>query len=153
MKTLIADYSAWIVGVAGALAVIATVLGRLRRRGRKAVARWNAGIDTLLGRPAIHHPDTGVVIVAETPGLGSRLATIETTLVSLSDTQTQMGELREQVVKVSATLTSHIAESTEANRARSEEQRAMWNAIQAVAEARPAGTESATTTIHSERSV
>jgi len=150
VKQIIADYAAWVVVVSGGLAILWRIASRTRSRVGGALSKWNAGFDTLNGRPAITHPDTGEVLVEATPGLGNRLARMEDALVGLSDTRAELGELREQVVIVGNSLSQHIQESAAANSARAEEQTAMWNAIQAVAESRPPVE---TTVTHTERSV
>lgn len=124
-----------------AFAAAAVVLYKtMRWLGRKVVATYQKGdqaFDVLVGRPEILHPETGQVLVPATPGLGMRLATMEHAIVSLSHVHRDVTELTERVEEVAETLDTHITESAENNRLRMQEQKAMWDAVQAVAKATP----------------
>lgn len=63
---------------------VCTALGLLYVGGRRVfraiyhlITRTNLVFDTMLGREAIVHPDTGMELAPAQPGLGQRLATME----------------------------------------------------------------------------
>lgn len=107
----IQNYAGWIVGVFAALGVLAVIYRWARKRTRLFRDRWSRAYDTIVGREAILHPDTGVVLVPATPGLGSRMATMETALANLSDTKSAMEELTSRVDGIEQRLSRHISES------------------------------------------
>lgn len=95
--------------------------GVLWRRGAGVYRRTEAMGDVLLGREAILHPETGEVVVEATPGLGVRLATMETAIAAVADSRIEMAaltiEVRELAHKVDvaaddrAALWSHLRAS------------------------------------------
>lgn len=131
------DYAGWIVGVLGGITALGVIGRWLGKRMMRVARRVNNAADTLLGRDEIRHPDTGVVLVPATPGLGERLATMEDTLNNLSDTRAEMAALNSRVDSLATSFETHVTDSAKAEQSRSEEAKAMWDAIKAVAEAEP----------------
>lgn len=134
MTELLLDYSTWIVGVWAAVVVLYLAAKRAARRVRQVGHKLNAASETLLGREEIRHPDTGAVLLEATPGLGNRLAHMETAIVALSDTRTALGELGQRVDVVTETLASHMSRTERDASRRHEEQTSMWRTIQVIAE-------------------
>lgn len=111
----LAEYLGWIVAIVGALGTLWVVLKKFRRKAVVVADKANAVTDVLLGRPAILHPETGEVLVPETPGIGTRMATIEKwqseagpILKQLADTQAQMVRAHTRIDKVEERLEDHI---------------------------------------------
>lgn len=133
----------YIILAAAVLAALTAILAffkkGLRRAGR-FFRKVNSAMDTMNGRPAILHPDTGEVLVDETPGLGLRLATMEEAIVALSQTNkavldlnVRVDEVATDVASVAAALEKHVTESLAARH----EAQLMWKAVEAVAVASP----------------
>lgn len=129
------DYAGWIVGVLGGFTALGVVGRWLVRRARRFSRKVNDAADTLLGRDEIRHPDTGDVLVAATPGLGRRLASIETALTTLSDTRSEMKALTSRVDSLATSFEQHSADSAQVWQARAEEATEMWRTIRTIAEA------------------
>jgi hypothetical protein len=111
----VADNLGWIVAICGALGTIYVLT---RKAGRKAQAfanKANQVSDVLLGRPAILHPETGEVLVDETPGIGTRMAHIERwqseavpILKTLAETQSQLAQVYTRLDSVESRLEDHL---------------------------------------------
>jgi hypothetical protein len=88
------------VGTSAILAAI-TAIFMAWRRARIAVKAGKqdarAFKDAILGRDEIVHPETGVVLAPAVPGIGARMATIETAVVQMADTHLQVEDLRARV--------------------------------------------------------
>lgn len=147
LMDLMADYSTWIVVVLAGLAAVAALLRKVGRKIKALLKRGNLAVETLLGRDEIRHPDTGMVLVSATPNLGSRFAHIEEAIVKMSDTTIALHALTGRVDSLATTLHTHIrvseGEGAVQRKANSDEQTAMWGAMQAVAESTPAPSEPA----------
>jgi uncharacterized protein YoxC len=141
---ILASYSEWIVGVSAGLVILYGLLVKVRKKVRKGMAKINQAIDTLLGREAVLHPETGDVLVEATPNLGSRFARMEDAIVKMADTTTAVTALTKRVDDIAVTVSTHIRTSETEAITRHEEQKAMWDAIKAVAQSAPA-TETTTT--------
>lgn len=137
MLSQIDDYAVWVAAVLGGITALAVIGRWIRKRVRNIARRANNAVDTLLGREEIRHPDTGVVLVPATPGLGERLATMEDTLNNLSDTRAEMSALTARVDNLASSLEQHINESQELDIARAQEHSKMWDAIKAIAQSEP----------------
>ena len=125
------NYAGWLVAVVAGLTAL-TLLARKAVHGLASVARRvNDAFDTLLGRDEIRHPDTGVVLVPATPGLGRRLADMESTIARLADNE-------DRITRLEKKFDSHVEHSRHIEELRSEEATEMWKAIRAVAETSPA---------------
>lgn len=131
----IAELAALIVAIAAALGVLYKAGRWAWLKLRNGAHKFNSAAETLLGREEIRHPDTGVVLVEATPGLGQRLSGMEHAIISLSQTQSEVAQVRREVANVAEQLTAHITASGEADKARVEESTEMWKAIRAIASA------------------
>lgn len=100
MLDFIKDSALWLTAVAAALGVLTGAVAWWWKRGRRIAGKIDGALDALVGRPDILHPDTGEVLAPATPGLGVRLATIETALVGLAETHLAMGTLSARVESV-----------------------------------------------------
>ncbi|WBQ02935.1 hypothetical protein [Kribbella sp. CA-293567] len=135
MLALLDDYAGWIVGVLGGLTALGVVARWVRKRVQTFAQKWDRARETLVGREEIRHPDTAVVLVQATPGLGQRLAHIEQNLTALSDTRTEMQTLTQRVGDLTGRFDQHVTESQELDLARAREQSKMWDTIKTIAEA------------------
>lgn len=132
------DYAGWIVAIATGLTTL-VVFGRwVRKRARQFSQKWDNAREALVGREEIRHPDTGIVLVKATPGLGQRLAHIEENLTVLSDTRSEMQALTSRVDSIASSLEQHTMESAEVWAARAQAEAKMWDTIKTIAESPPA---------------
>src|SRR5690606_11809705 len=102
MFDLSLEAAGWITAILRALATLSGAVVWAFRRSRAFTAKVDGGLDSLVGRPDMVHPDTGEVLVPATPGLGPRLATIEATLVELAETHALLTALTARVDRVEA---------------------------------------------------
>lgn len=137
MTEHLAQVAGLIVAITAALTIIVSVLRKASKKSRLVLRRADMVAETLLGRPAIVHPDSGEVLADATPGLGTRLGHIEGAIVNLAKTQSDVGELTKRVDTLSATVQTHITHSNSNAQAAHEEQTAMWQAIKAIAKSSP----------------
>ena len=100
MLDFIRDSALWLTAVAAGVGVLTAAATWWWKRGRRIVGKIDATMDAVVGRPAILHPDTGEVLAPATPGLGVRLATIESTLVELAETNAALTVLSSRVGRV-----------------------------------------------------
>lgn len=140
MLDWIEDSAGWLAGVLAGLAALGVMSRWAVKRARTFSRKWDSAREALVGREEILHPDSGIVLVQATPGLGQRLAKIEDNLVTLSDTRSEMAAIVARVDSLAASFDAHTTASAEVWQTRSEEAKAMWEAIKAVAEAEPAAT-------------
>lgn len=120
-----------------ALGILWLIFKKVRAKTRVVASKFNSATETILGREEILHPDTGHVIVPATPSLGQRIGGLEQTIVTLVETQTQVADLHQKVDTMSMAFHNHVNQSDESQKLRLEEQTAMWNAINAVAQSTP----------------
>lgn len=92
-----------------AIGAIATALAALYAGWRKAKTVIREGRkdarafkDAILGREEILHPDTGVILAPAVPGIGARMATIETAVVEMANTHLRVDRLEERVSHLEA---------------------------------------------------
>ena len=95
--------------LAATIAAVGTALGFLAvgwRRGRRVFREGRkdarAFKDAILGREEILHPDTGAVLAPAVPGIGARMATIETAVVEMANTHLRVDRLEERVAHLEA---------------------------------------------------
>lgn len=137
----------WLVAVVAGLAALAAISRFVLKRARRFAAKWDNAREVLVGREEIRHPDSGRVLVPETPGLGKRLANIEDTLIALGDTRdelrelgdtrSELHELGQRVGELTEQFGQHITEANDLELARTHEREEMWQAIRAVATPQP----------------
>lgn len=115
MVEFVADYLGWVVAIVGAVSTFLVVIRKGGKRLRTATAKANQVSDVLLGRPAILHPETGVELAPETPGIGTRMAHIEqwqsdagSILSTLAETQQEMVRTNARVDLLHDKLNRHI---------------------------------------------
>lgn len=135
------DLTTWtaaIIGVGGALAVIAGWWRWVRPRWRAFRAKTTAALDSLVGRPAVVDTITGQELVKALPGIGVRMEQTErqmelltTTVAKLVDQEAAINELRDtqaQHAKDIALLQAGMVERV----ASKVEQTEMWKAVQRI---------------------
>lgn len=115
MLQLVAEYLGWIVAIVGALGTLFVVARRSLRKAGGALAKGNQVFDVMLGRPAILHPETGEVLVPETPGIGTRMAHIESwqtrtdvILEKMADTTSELVRTNRRIDTVHDKLNRHL---------------------------------------------
>lgn len=74
----------------------------------RQLLRFNSGLDTLLGYPAVHDPGTGRELQAATPPLANRVFTLEETNRDISQALTKLADNQE--------VLAHIQEEMEARK-------------------------------------
>lgn len=109
MLDLLAHYSEWIVGISAGLVLVVAAFRKVKAKGDYAVSRFNLGLETLVGRDEIRHPETQEVLVEATPPLGMRLARMEEAVIRMADTHTAIITLTGRVDEMGNTLNAHIA--------------------------------------------
>lgn len=82
-----------------AIAIAWRKASRVAREGRKDVRAFK---DAILGRDEIVHPETGKVLAPAVPGIGARMATIETAVVEMANTHLRVDRLEERVSTLEA---------------------------------------------------
>lgn len=114
--------SQWIVAVAAALAAVVFWGARLFRGAARASRRVNEVFDIIAGRDAIVHPETGKVLAEATPGLGHRLATMESAVTSLAETHDMVATVirrmdgqERRLDELEARVDDHIADCLRAS--------------------------------------
>lgn len=137
MLTWIKNSADWLAAVAAGLVAVGILYALIVKRARRFAAKWDNAREVLVGREAIVHPDSGEVLAEATPGLGKRLATMESTLVALGNTDRGLQALAGQVGDLAEKFGQHVTESNELELARTREREEMWHAIQAVATPNP----------------
>lgn len=121
----------WLLAVGGAVLLLAGPVRWVVQKTRRGSSKVGAAFDALLGRPEIRHPDTGQVLAEATPGLGARLAHMEQAIIDLADT-------RREIVRLTERFDQHLLEAASrsvSQQTLAEEQKAMWQAIEAIAKA------------------
>lgn len=115
MLQFAAEYLGWIVAIAGAVCTLAVVVKRGGRKVRSGVAKVNQVTDVLLGREAIVHPETGEELVPATPGIGTRMASMEQwqndaggILRELADTQAKLVHTNQRVDRIEDEFRDHV---------------------------------------------
>lgn len=88
---------ATIAGVVTAVWAALVILRKVLRKAGKTVGKLNSAAETLLGRDAIVHPDTGAVLAPATPSLGQRMAGLELAVHALTVVQTDVADLRREL--------------------------------------------------------
>lgn len=85
---------AWIF-TAGALVTLLAATYRKVRPWWKEMGRdVRAGRDALIGREAIVHPETGRELAPAVPGIGARMANVETAIVAIAQQQKDIAGLQ-----------------------------------------------------------
>lgn len=100
--------SQWVVAVSAAGAALLIYGTRL---GRAIAAMWrrvNEVFDIIAGREAIVHPETGVLLAEATPGLGHRLATMESAITSIADYREEIGTLNHRIDDLASSVQEHV---------------------------------------------
>lgn len=115
MLQFAAEYLGWIVAIVGASGTLLFTLRRGGKRLRATSAKVNQVTDVLLGRDAILHPETGEELVAATPGIGTRMASMEQwqseaggILRELADTQSKIVHTNLRVDRLEGEFRSHV---------------------------------------------
>lgn len=124
------DYAGWLVAVTAGGTALALVVRKVARSVTAAWRKVNEAFDTLLGRDEIRHPDTGEVLVPATPGLGRRLADMDSSIAQLADND-------DRITRLETKFDTHVEHSRKLEELRAEEATEMWKAIRAVAETTP----------------
>lgn len=89
-----------VTAIGGALALLYAGWRRVRRfvlEGRKDARAFK---DAILGRDEIIHPETGVILAPAVPGIGARMATIETAVVEMASTHARVDRLEVRVANL-----------------------------------------------------
>lgn len=76
-------------------------------------AKVNAGMDTLLGYPAVHDPGSGRQLKAATPALALRVETLEDAMHKLIDNQERLLSVTERLQSLEEWRINHIQWSEE----------------------------------------
>lgn len=146
----LSDNIAWTVAIAGGLVTLAVLARKAWRRILRAIKTGNAVVDTLVGREAIHHPETGREIVPASPGIGARMVSQEEQahrqgeqMVLLTNAVSKIADSHARLEHVESRIDAHDkaiaelkAQSVERVVTRAESA-AAWRAVEAVASSSP----------------
>lgn len=89
----------WVVAIVGGLVTLAVLVRKGWHKVRRAVTKGNAVVDTLVGRPAIYHPESGKELEPASPGIGARMVSQEEQARHQAE---QMALLTDAVSKIAA---------------------------------------------------
>lgn len=116
-------------GLIGAVFTLITVLGGmfiLLKKGykatRKVQQKANNIYDSIVGSEPIVDPETGKVLIPARPAIGTRVATLEESIVVVTQTL-------EKLVDVDERLTEIADRQTAAEHAKQVEHQKLWDAI------------------------
>jgi hypothetical protein len=76
---------------------------------RRFKRKLEAGMDSLLGYPAITDPSTGTILKEATPSLAIRVDKIETAILSLAETNAQIVQLNVRMTDIEHWRETHQA--------------------------------------------
>lgn len=130
------DNIAWIVAIVGGLITLAVLARKAWKRILRAVKTGNAVVDTLVGRPAIHHPESGKELEPASPGIGARMVRLEDAFLTLVNQGDRISALEHNQIKHEDAIAKLEAASVERVVTRAESA-AAWRAVEAVALATP----------------
>lgn len=102
-----------IVAFSAAIAALWTGWRRTTKvvaEGRKDVRAFK---DAILGRDAIIHPESGVELAPAVPGIGARMATIESAVVEMANTHQRVDRLEIRVASLEEKETERALARTE----------------------------------------
>jgi hypothetical protein len=132
-----------IVGIGGAVAVLATWLAWLRPRYKKSKADAAAIRDAILGRDAVKDSITGKELAPPLPGIGQRMATQETQMAEITTAVAQIAATHLQLARMDQAIDEHeerikaLEDAAVERVVTKAESAAAWRAMEAAALAKP----------------
>lgn len=118
----------------GSLAAVVVWVRKGWQKLSELFRRFSAVADTLGGREAITHPDTGRELVAATPGIGERLAAIEDSQARMAEALHTLSAEQSSLAMQSALVDNLRHEFGAVIQAKEDDHRRLWAAIEAIKE-------------------
>lgn len=126
----------WVVAIVGGLVTLAVLARKAWKRILRAVKKGNDVIDTLVGRDAIYHPESGKELEPASPGIGARMVRLEDAFLTLVNQGDRISALEHNQIKHDEAIEELKAAQMERVIARAESAQA-WSAIEAAVKATP----------------
>lgn len=132
----LSDNIGWVVAITGGLITLGVVARKCWRKMLRAIKKGNDVIDTLVGRDAIYHPESGKELEPAAPGIGARMVRLEDAFLTLVNQGDRISALEHNQLKHEEAITELKAAQVERVIARAESAQA-WSAIEAAVKATP----------------
>ena len=137
------DNIGWIVAITGGLVTLGVLSRKCLRKIRRAVKKGNDVIDTLVGREAIYHPESGKELEPASPGIGARMVNQEEQMLLLTNAVSKIADSHVRLEHVESRVDAHDEAIKELKAAQIErvitraESAQAWQAMEAAINADP----------------
>lgn len=101
----------WVVLIAAAVAAMFAIYKTVIQPVRRWYNKWDNGMDTLVGYPAITDK-TGTQLKAPTPPLANRVEALEQTILIVANTQNKLSDLERDLASISVQLQQNAEQGT-----------------------------------------
>lgn len=132
----LSDNIGWIVAIVGGLVTLAVLARKGWRKAHRAITKGGQVIDTLVGREAIYHPESGKELEPASPGIGARMVRLEDAFLTLVDQGDRISALEHTQLKHEDAIEELKSASMERVITRAESTQA-WQTIESAINATP----------------
>lgn len=132
----LSDNVGWVVAIVGGLVTLAVLARKGWRKARRAITKGGQVIDTLVGREAVVHPETGKELIPATVGIGARMVRLEDAFLTLVNQGDRISALEHTQIKHDDAIEELKAASMERVITRAESTQA-WQTIESAINAQP----------------
>lgn len=137
------DNIGWIVAIVLGLLTLAALTRKGWRKIRRAIKKGNDVVDTLVGRDAIYHPESGKELEPASPGIGARMVRLEDAFLTLVSQEDRISTVEHNQLAQGRRIDTHDDEIAELKAQSVErvvtraESAAAWRAVEAIASTAP----------------